>query len=266
MMRKRSIIPILYIAFLMLPIYWLVAMSFKTTNEILSGFSLFPQTFTLANYTAIFTDPTWYWGYINSILYVSLNTVISVTVALPAAYAFSRYRFLGDKQLFFWLLTNRMAPAAVFALPFFQLYSSINLFDTHLAVALSHTLFNVPLAVWILEGFMRGIPKELDETAYVDGYSFPRFFTKIFLPNIKAGVGVAAFFCFMFSWVEMLLAKTLTAVEAKPIAAVMTRTASSAGYELGLLAAAGTLTIIPGAIVIWFVRNYIARGFALGRV
>jgi glycerol transport system permease protein len=159
-----------------------------------------------------------------------------------------------------------MAPAAVFALPFFQLYSSVQLFDTHLAVALAHTLFNVPLAVWILEGFMRGIPKELDETAYVDGYSFPRFFVKIFIPNIKAGVGVAAFFCFMFSWVEMLLAKTLTAVEAKPIAAVMTRTASSAGYELGLLAAAGTLTIIPGAIVIWFVRNYIARGFAMGRV
>jgi glycerol transport system permease protein len=265
-MKKRSVIPILYIAFLMLPIYWLVAMSFKTTNEILSGFSLFPQTFTLDNYKAIFTDPTWYWGYINSIIYVSMNTVLSVMVALPAAYAFSRYRFLGDKQLFFWLLTNRMAPAAVFALPFFQLYSSINLFDTHLAVALAHTLFNVPLAVWILEGFMRSIPKELDETAYVDGYSFPRFFARIFLPNIKAGVGVAAFFCFMFSWVEMLLAKTLTAVEAKPIAAVMTRTASSAGYELGLLAAAGTLTIIPGAIVIWFVRNYIARGFAMGRV
>ncbi|WP_370400377.1 carbohydrate ABC transporter permease [Sulfitobacter sp. JB4-11] len=265
-MKKRSLIPILYIAFLMLPIYWLVAMSFKTTQEILGGFSLFPQTFTLENYRVIFTDPTWYWGYINSIFYVSLNTVISVTVALPAAYAFSRYRFLGDKQLFFWLLTNRMAPAAVFALPFFQLYSSVGLFDTHLAVALAHCLFNIPLAVWILEGFMGGVPKELDETAYVDGYSFPRFFLTIFLPTIKAGVGVAAFFCFMFSWVELLLAKTLTAVEAKPIAATMTKTASSAGYELGLLAAAGTLTIIPGAIVIYFVRNYIAKGFALGRV
>jgi glycerol transport system permease protein len=265
-MRKRSLIPILYILFLLLPIYWLVAMSFKTTQEILGGFSLFPQTFTLENYRVIFTDPTWYWGYINSIIYVSLNTVISVCVALPAAYAFSRYRFLGDKQLFFWLLTNRMAPAAVFALAFFQLYSSVGLFDTHLAVALAHCLFNIPLAVWILEGFMGGVPKELDETAYVDGYSFPRFFVSIFLPTIKAGVGVAAFFCFMFSWVELLLAKTLTAVEAKPIAATMTKTASSAGYELGLLAAAGTLTIIPGAIVIYFVRNYIAKGFALGRV
>ncbi len=265
-MQKRSWVPIIYILFLMLPIYWLVAMSFKTTGEILSGFSLFPQTWTFDNYRVIFTDPTWYWGYFNSIIYVSLNTVISVTVALPAAYAFSRYRFLGDKQLFFWLLTNRMAPAAVFALPFFQLYSAVNLFDTHIAVALAHCLFNIPLAVWILEGFMGGVPKELDETAFVDGYSFPRFFTKIFLPTIGAGVGVAAFFCFMFSWVELLLAKTLTAVYAKPIAAVMTKTASSAGYELGLLAAAGTLTIIPGAIVIYFVRHNIAKGFALGRV
>jgi len=265
-MPKRSIVPLLYILFLMLPIYWLIAMSFKTTGEILSGFSLFPQTWTLENYITIFTDPSWNWGYVNSIIYVSLNTVISVIVALPAAYAFSRYNFLGDKHLFFWLLTNRMAPAAVFALPFFQLYSAVGLFDTHLAVALAHCLFNIPLAVWILEGFMQGIPKELDETAFVDGYSFPRFFTTIFMPTIKAGVGVAAFFCFMFSWVELLLAKTLTAVAAKPIAATMTKTASSAGYELGLLAAAGTLTIIPGAIVIYFVRNYIAKGFAMGRV
>jgi glycerol transport system permease protein len=263
---SKWFVPTLYILFLMLPVYWLISMSFKTTNEILGHFSLFPQQWTLDNYRTIFTDPTWYWGYINSLAYVSMNTVLSVAVALPAAYAFSRYTFLGDKHLFFWLLTNRMAPAAVFALPFFQLYSSIGLFDTYFAVALAHTLFNIPLAVWILEGFMSGVPKELDETAYVDGHSFWSFFLKIFLPTIAAGIGVALFFCFMFSWVELLLAKTLTSVAAKPIAAVMTRTASTSGYELGLLAAAGTLTIIPGAIVIWFVRNYIAKGFALGRV
>ena len=175
-MKLRALVPILYILFLMLPIYWLLAMSFKTTGEILGGFSLFPQEFTLANYRAIFTDPTWYWGYINSIAYVSLNTVISLAAALPAAYAFSRFSFLGDKHLFFWLLTNRMAPAAVFALPFFQLYQAVGIFDTYLAVALAHCLFNIPLAVWILEGFMSGVPKELDETAYVDGYSFPEVF------------------------------------------------------------------------------------------
>jgi glycerol transport system permease protein len=265
-MRTRWLAPTFYIIFLLLPIYWLLNMSFKTTNEILGVFSLWPQDFTFANYIKIFTDPTWYNGYFNSITYVVINTVISVSAALPAAYAFSRFRFLGDKHLFFWLLTNRMAPPAVFALPFFQLYSAIGLFDTPIAVALAHCLFNIPLAVWILEGFMSAVPKELDETAYVDGYPFWRFFFRIFVPTITAGIGVAAFFCFMFSWVELLLAKTLTAVAAKPIAATMTRTASTSGYELGLLAAAGSLTIVPGAFVIYFVRNYIAKGFALGRV
>ena len=266
MARLKWLVPTIYIAVLLLPIYWLLNMSFKNTNEILGGFTLWPREFTLANYARILTDPTWYMGYVNSLAYVLMNTAISVTVALPAAYAFSRYRFLGDKHLFFWLLTNRMAPPAVFALPFFQLYSSIGLFDTHLAVALAHCLFNIPLAVWILEGFMSGVPRELDETAFVDGYPFWRFFIRIFMPTIAAGIGVACFFCFMFSWVELLLAKTLTSVDAKPIAATMTRTASTSGYELGLLAAAGALTILPGAVVIWFVRNYIAKGFALGRV
>ena len=264
--RPSALVMAVYLIFLMVPIYWLLNMSLKTNAEITSTFTLWPQTFTLRNYQVILTDPSWYMGYVNSIIYVVLNTVISITVALPAAYAFSRYSFMGDKHLFFWLLTNRMAPPAVFALPFFQLYSSVGLFDTHIAVALAHCLFNVPLAVWILEGFMRGVPKEIDETAYIDGYSFPRFFIRIFMPLIASGIGVAAFFCFMFSWVELLLSRTLTAVNAKPIAAIMTRTVSASGMDWGVLAAAGILTILPGALVIWFVRNYIAKGFALGRV
>ena len=264
--NRSSLVMGVYIIFLMLPIYWLLNMSLKTNQEILSGFSLWPKDLTFNNYITIFTDSSWYGGYINSITYVIMNTVISVTVALPAAYAFSRYQFLGDKQLFFWLLTNRMAPPAVFALPFFQLYSSVGLFDTHIAVALAHTLFNVPLAVWILEGFMSGVPKEIDETAYIDGYGFFTFFRKIFMPLIASGIGVVAFFCFMFSWVELLLSRTLTSVDAKSIAATMTRTVSASGLDWGVLSAAGMLTIIPGALVIYFVRNHIARGFALGRV
>ena len=264
--RFGWLVPTIYIVLLMVPIYWLVNMSFKTNAEIVSSMTLYPHAPTLQNYRTIFTDASWYSGYINSILYVVMNMVISVAVALPAAYAFSRYRFLGDKHLFFWLLTNRMAPPAVFALPFFQLYSAFGLIETHIAVALAHCLFNVPLAVWILEGFMSGVPKEIDETAYIDGYSFPKFFVKIFMPLIASGIGVAGFFCFMFSWVELLIARTLTTTDAKPIAATMTRTVSAAGMDWGLLAAAGVLTLIPGALVIWFVRNYIAKGFALGRV
>lgn len=266
-MNARKIIGIsIYLGFILLPIYWLVMMSFKTNEEILGQLTYWPNDFSLANYAVIFSDPSWYMGYVNSIIYVAINVVITLLTALPAAYAFSRYNFLGDKQLFFWLLTNKMAPPAVFLLPFFQLYSSVGLFDTHIAVALAHCLFSVPLAVWILEGFMSGVPREIDETAYIDGYSFPRFFIKIFLPMIRSGIGVTAFFSFMFSWVELLMARTLTSVDAKPIGAIMTRTVGAAGVDWGLLAAAGALTIVPGCLVIWFVRNHIAKGFALGRV
>src|SRR3954471_5174112 len=264
--RKRTFLLIAYLVFAILPVYWMINMSFKTNEEILSTFSLWPNHFTLDHYRTIFTDVSWYSGYINSMIYVAMNTVMSLAVALPAAYAFSRYSFLGDKHVFFWLLTNRMTPPAVFLLPFFQLYTTLGLMDTHIAVALAHLLFNVPLAVWILEGFMSGVPRELDETAYIDGYSFPRFFLRIFVPLIKAGVGVTAFFCFMFSWVELLFARPLTSVDAKPIAATMTRTVSAAGMDWGTLAAAGVLTIVPGALVIYFVRRYIAKGFAMGRV
>ncbi|MCY7369304.1 MAG: carbohydrate ABC transporter permease, partial [Polaromonas sp.] len=96
--QARTLFLVAYIVFALLPIYWMVNMSFKTNAEILSSFSFFPQQFTWANYKTIFTDPSWYSGYINSLIYVAINTVISIMVALPAAYAFSRYRFLGDKH------------------------------------------------------------------------------------------------------------------------------------------------------------------------
>ena len=114
---RRGGLMLAYLVFVLLPIYWLVNMSLQTNNEILGELTLWPQALTFDNYTRIFTDPSWYMGYVNSMTYVVMNMVISMVVALPAAYAFSRYRFIGDKHLFFWLLTNMMAPPAVFLLP-----------------------------------------------------------------------------------------------------------------------------------------------------
>jgi len=261
-----NVLMIVYFLFLAAPLAWMLSMSFKTNAEILTTRSLLPQQPTTANYEEIFTEPFWRESFINSLSYVLLNTVITLAVSVPAAYAFSRFSFTGDNHLFFWLLTNRMAPEAVFLLPYFQLYSAIKLFDTPYAVALAHTLFSIPLAIWILEGFMSGIPREIDETAFIDGYSFFGFFRKIFLPLIGPGIGVAAFFSFLFSWVELLMARTLTGVNAKPIAVTLSRSLGAEGWDWGVIAAAGVLMIIPGAILIYFVRNYLAKGFALGRV
>src|ERR1043165_9993215 len=118
---KRRILLGVYVGFLVLPIYWLIVMSLKTNEEILGGLTLVPLHPTLDNYLTIVSDRSWYMGYVNSLQYVLLNTALSLAVALPAAYAFSRYQFVGDKHLFFWLLSNRMSPPAVFLLPVFQL-------------------------------------------------------------------------------------------------------------------------------------------------
>ena len=255
-----------YCIYLVLPLYWLVNMSLRSNQDIVTRFALVPDAPTFANFAEVFTNPVWSAGFINSLSYVLINTTLSVVIALPAAYAFSRFRFLGDKHLFFWLLTNRMAPPAVFLLPFFQLYSAIGLFDTPFAVALAHCLFTVPLAVWMLEGFMSAVPREIDEMARLDRLPWWYFFGRIFIPLIRPGIGVTVFFCFMFSWVELLLARTLTASAAKPIVVVMTRTVSASGLDWGVLSAAGVLTILPGLAVVYFVRGYLVKGFALGRV
>ena len=109
----------LYCVYLLLPLYWLLNMALRTNTSIAAGVELVPAAPTLANFQEIFTNPVWSSGFANSLTYVALNSTISLAVAVPAAFTFSRYRFLGDKQLFFWLLTNRMAPPAVFLLPFF---------------------------------------------------------------------------------------------------------------------------------------------------
>lgn len=263
----KKAIPPLYVLFLMLPLYSIICYSFKTEFEIKNSITLIPMLGTMANYEAIFSDPQSYMAFINSVLYVIVNNVISLVVAVPAAYAFSRYSFLGDKHLFFWFLASRMTPPATVAIPLFQLYSTLGIVDTHFAVALAHCIFTVPIAVWILEGFISAIPRELDEIAQLDGYSFHQYFIKILIPAIAPGIGVTAFFCFIFSWVEILLANWLTTVDAVPFGSIILRAGTALGLNsLGWLSAMAVLAILPGVLFIYFVRDHLAKGFALGQI
>ena len=266
MSRRFSLAPAVYVALLMVPVYWLFIMSLKTSNEIAHSFIPYPRMPTLENFEVIFDDPAWYLGYVNAVIYVLINVTISVTVAVPAAYAFSRYQFFGNRPLFFGFLVFRMMAPAILLIPFVQIFSELHLIDTYIAVAVAHCFFNVPIAVWILEGFISSIPREMDESARIDGYSLLRYFRKILLPQIAPGIAVTAFFCFMFSWVETLLANGLTVVEAKPINGILSRAASVLAADLPLLAAAGVVGLAPGVVLIIFMKNHLARGFSMGRV
>lgn len=266
MKQRFSLVPAVYVALLMVPVYWLVIMSMKTNGEIRGGLTLLPQAPTFANFQLIFSDPSWYLGYVNATIYVLMNVVISIVVAVPAAYAFSRYRFPGDRLLFFGFLMFRMMAPAILLVPFVQIFSDLSLIDTYIAVAIAHCFFNVPIAVWILEGFISSVPRAMDEAAMIDGYGIARFFWRILLPQIAPGIAVTAFFCFMFSWIELLLANALTVVDAKPIGAIMTRAGGVLAADIALLAAASVLSLIPGVLMIVFVKNHLARGFSMGRI
>ena len=237
-------------------------LSFHST---LRGTSTPVGHFTWSNYIHVFQNPALTASIINSVTYVTLNILITIPVALLAAYAFSRYSFVGDKHLFFGFLTLRMTPPVVMVLPVFLIFSALDLINKPLAIALAHCLFNVPISIWVLESFISAIPKELDETAFIDGYSFFGFFTRILIPLMAPGIAVACFFCYMFSWVEVVFARILTVTAGKPISMAISAMFTFR-TDIGLVMAMTVISILPGALMVYFARNHIAKGFMIKQV
>jgi glycerol transport system permease protein len=181
-------------------------------------------------------------------------------VAIPAAYAVSRYQFVGSKHLFLLFIAFRITPPVILTLPVFILFAKVGLVNSPVGIALVHCVFNIPIAIWILESFISTVPKELDETAFLDGHSLPDFMIRQLMPLIAPGIGVTAFFCFMFSWVEVVFARILTVTGGKPITMAIN---ALYGFrtDIGLVMAMTLVSLIPGLVVIYFVRNHIAKGF-----
>jgi len=249
-----------YIGLVFLPLVQMINASFMIEGGRVPNST--PE-FTLINYFHVFSSPTLVSAIWNSIFYVLLNIMITIPIAFPAAYAFSRYSFVGDKHLFLTFLAFRVTPPVVLTLPIFKLFSILGLVNSPLGIALSHCLFTLPVSIWILEGFINAVPKELDENAFIDGYSMSKFHYQILLPIIAPGIGVAAFFCFLFSWVEVVFARILTITNGKPITMAIN---SLFGFntDMGLVAAMIVVSVIPGVILFYFIRNHISKGFAIG--
>ena len=259
-----GIILVLYLIFTLFPFYWMINTAFKHKAEVTRVLTFYPHEFTLDSFKIAFTEGVWTKALLNSLMISVGSVVLCLAVGIWAAYVFSRHTFLGDKHFFFWLITNRMAPPAVFIIPYFMIYTTIGLFDSVLGVVLAHSLFNLPLTIWLLVGFMNGVPQDLDEAAFIDGYSFVGFFRKIFIPVIAPGIGVTAFFLFIFSWSELLLGSVLTASKTKPVTVALLQTVTMYGVEWGLVAAVSFLAVLPGVVLVAFVRKYIAKGFIVG--
>lgn len=251
-----------FILFVLLPLVQMTMVSFVAT---LPNPDVARGSVTFRNYVGIFTDPNLRSAFVNSVAYVIINICITIPIAIPAAYAFSRISFLGDKHLFLAFIAFRITPPVVLTLPIFQLFSILGIVNSVFGIALAHTLFNLPIAIWILQGFIANIPKEMDETAFLDGYSRPQFIWKFLLPQISSGVAVTAFFCFMFSWVEVVFARILTTTNGKPISMAIN---ALFGFQtdIGLVMAVTVASMIPGAALLFAMRNHLSKGFKIGKV
>ena len=276
MKRQRTWLYLLFwiaISFLTLfPIYWLFVISVKPAVELFSTPEIILTKFYWQNYIDVINDETLR-GYMVNSLIISTGIAVLVTVlGFLACYALSRFDLGGKESIFFWTITNRMAPPAVFLLPLFLLLTQVyrfgdfTLLDSRIGMILVYCTFNLPFAIWTLRPTIDGIPKELDEAAFVDGASAWTVITEIVFPLARPGLAVTLILTWVFAWNEYLLAATLTNFNARTLTTGLSEYVTTTGTEWGIMATISVFTLIPALIIFSMVQRHIVAGLTFGAV
>jgi multiple sugar transport system permease protein len=247
------------------PLLWVVMSSFKTRLDLFAIPPKWVFTPTLENYTGIL-DSDFTKQFANSLLIAVISTIFSISLASLTAYGFSRYAIRGADFVLFWILSLRMLPAIAVVVPFFLLFRTAHLLDTHLALILVYAIFNISFSVWVLKGFFDEIPIELEEAAMLDGYSPPQVFLRVSLPLARAGLVTTAIFCLIQSMNEFLIALALTERAAETAPVGLAKLQTFLGTDWGRISAAATIFMLPIIIFTIFVRNELIRGMSFGRI
>lgn len=271
---RRAILPVcvwtLLTLITLLPIYWMILVSGRNRVEMFGRPTLWMKSFHWDNYLIVLGNETFRGYMVNSLIVATSNALLVTTLALLATFALSRFKLGGQDSIFFWTITNRMAPAAVFLLPLFLLFTQVfvigdwKLYDTKLGLILLYCVFNLPFAIWLLKGMIDGIPKELDEAAMLDGCSTFQILTKVIVPLARPGLAVTAILCWVFAWNEYLFAATLTSTHARTITTGLAEYVTVTGTNWGELAATATLTLLPALVFLGFAQRHIVAGLTFG--
>lgn len=246
------------------PIYWMITTSFKIAKQ---AFAATPVWFfrpTLQNFRMVLLERNLPKFLANSFIVTIFSTFLTLFLAGNISYAVSRYKVPGSKNLLFWILSLRMIPPIVAAVPIYLLMQKLGLLDTHLVLVLIYTFMNLPLAVWLIKGFLEDIPLELEESAMVDGCSRLQAFIRIALPLIIPGMIATGMICMIFAWNEFLFANILTGFLAKTAPVALTAYATPVGILWGQIFAAGTILIVPVTIIGLVFQRYLVRGLTFG--
>ncbi|HDD40062.1 MAG: carbohydrate ABC transporter permease [Thaumarchaeota archaeon] len=264
------------------PILWMFATALKTRPQAFSWPPLFVWKPTLRNFIDIFLkrqteiEAITGWElelrtgaetfFYNSLIVTSGSILLALIIGTLAAYSFSRYRPTGTDTLMFFILSTRMLPAIVVAIPIYFFYKALGLYNTHIGLILLYTMFNLPFAVWMMKSFFDEIPEEILQAAMVDGTKPIKIFYKIALPQVLSGLAATIGFLIINVWNEFLFALLLTERSARTVPVAIASTRGEVGINWGLIAALETLYVIPAIVLIFLLQKYLLRGMTFGTV
>jgi multiple sugar transport system permease protein len=270
----RAVFILLYLSFLLLPMYWAAVTSIKPQEDLLHDPPVWwPSHPTTLHYTTSLNSFNGWKGLQNSLIIASVTTVIAVIIGTAAAYSMARFR-TGGKHLAFWFLSQRMLLPIAVIIPVFLLYSKyldawfgFTLVDTKTGLVLLYTVFALPFTVWMMYVYFRQMPVELEEAALVDGCSRVQALWKIAWPLAAPGLVSAAAFAFIFSWTEFLFAQVLARDSAVTLPVALAGVVTGfQGNQYGEASALTMVSLIPAVVLGVLVQRHLVRGLTLGAV
>ena len=219
---------------------------------------------TLKNYVDILNTSPLVDYALNSLMVASLNTLLCLIVGSMAAYGLARFKFRGADNLAFWILSIRMMPPVAAIIPIYILMKNLGLLDTPWCLVITYLTFNLPFVVWMMKGFFEEIPREIEESALIDGCSDFSVFFRIALPLVAPGLAATAIMVFIFSWNEFLFALILTGTKAVTLPVGIIGYMKETGINWGYMTAGGILALIPVIVFMILVQKHLVKGLTLG--
>ena len=260
---------LIFLTYLLFPLIWMISTSFKPTPEIYSGIpTLIPKVFTGEHYLSVFNEERLLTSIRNSFFVGSITALIVVLISLPAAYALSRYKTAINKIVMGWILTSQIFPAILIMIPLYLVLRSLQLTDTLSGLVLVYVVWNIPFVLWMLQGYVKEIPLELEEAAAIDGANQRQIIFKIIMPLLLPAIGASVLFAFISAWNEFFFALVL--LKTPDLTTLPVELARFTGIEgqarTGPLAAASFLATIPSIILFAILRKWFSSGALQGAV
>ena len=255
------------LAFALLPWLWMFLSSVRPESELTkSPIALIPVSFTFANHIELLQRTSFAGNLRDSLIVATGATALGLALALPAAYAFSRFRFPLRRALRVQFLVVNMFPVVLLILPLFILLRQFGLLDTYLALIAGHATFTLPFAIWLMTSYIDGIPADLDEAATIDGATRMQVLRLVILPVVIPGLVAVGIYLFIASWNEYLFALMLAGRNVRTVTVALQMFIGENQIQWGLLMAAGTLVALPATILFLFAQKRLVGGLTGGAV